>query len=277
MTVIDDPKPAAKPKAKRKPTQAVTVHQPQPPIPAPTTMLDLIGRAMTDPSVDVAKLSALLDIRDREENRALKMAEMEAESAFNAAMSAVQGKMLRVAADAANSSTKSAYATYGALDRVIRPLYTQGGFALSFNEDVGAVGADMVRVIGCVTHTAPHAKISHTREYHADIPADGKGAKGGDVMTKTHAHGSAFTYGKRYLLGMIFNIAIGRDDDGNAAGSTSGPISAEQLAQLEALAKEVNADIAKACKHLKIETLAELPAARFERAMASLEAKRVPL
>ena len=49
-----------------------------------------------------------------------------------------------------------------------------------------------------------------------------KGAKGGDVMTKTHAAGSALTYGQRYLLKMIFNIAIGSDDDGNAASSRQG-------------------------------------------------------
>jgi len=50
------------------------------------------------------------------------------------------------------------------------------------------------------------------------MPADGKGAKGGDVMTKTHAAGSAMSYGMRYLLKMIFNVAIGEnDDDGNGA------------------------------------------------------------
>ena len=37
-------------------------------------------------------------------------------------------------------------------------------------------------------------------------------------MTKTHAFGSGTSYGMRYLLKMIFNIAIGEeDDDGNAA------------------------------------------------------------
>jgi hypothetical protein len=57
----------------------------------------------------------------------------------------------------------------------------------------------------------------HERSYHIDMPADGKGAKGNDVMTKTHAVGSAVTYGRRYLLLMIFNVAIGEnDDDGNA-------------------------------------------------------------
>jgi hypothetical protein len=31
------------------------------------------------------------------------------------------------------------------------------------------------------------------------MPGDGKGAKGGDVMTKTHATGAALSYGQRYL------------------------------------------------------------------------------
>ena len=56
----------------------------------------------------------------------------------------------------------------------------------------------------------------HTRRYEAAMPADGKGAKGGDVMTKTHAFGAATSYGMRYLLKMIFNVAIGEYDlDGN--------------------------------------------------------------
>jgi hypothetical protein len=64
-----------------------------------------------------------------------------------------------------------------------------------------------------VTH-----RDGYAREYHIDMPADGKGAKGGDVMTKTHAVGSAVSYGMRYLLKMIFNVAVGEDDDdGNTA------------------------------------------------------------
>jgi hypothetical protein len=48
------------------------------------------------------------------------------------------------------------------------------------------------------------------------MPTDGKGAKGGDVMTKTHAAGAGMQYGMRYLLKGIFNVAIGEEDkDGN--------------------------------------------------------------
>jgi len=65
-----------------------------------------------------------------------------------------------------------------------------------------------------------------TRTYTCPpMPADGKGPQGAAVMSKTHATGSALTYAQRYLLKLIFNLAIGDDDDdGNsAAGMTSSP------------------------------------------------------
>jgi hypothetical protein len=279
MTIVDDPAapPPAKPKKNGK-SKDVTIQTPCPPIavaPAPPTMMDLIARAAADPTIDVAKLNALLDIRDREEERALKMADIEAEAAFNSAMAQVQSKLKRVAPDAKNDQTKSLYATYAAIDRVLKPIYTEAGFAISFNEEVGAVGPDIMRVLAYVTHTAPGAKRSHTRTYRIDVPADGKGARGGDVMTKTHAHGSATSYGKRYLLSMIFNLAVGKDDDGNAA--SGGTITADQAAELEALASEVGADLAKTCAHFEIEKISQLPADKFDRVKAGLENKRVPL
>jgi hypothetical protein len=102
-------------------------------------------------------------------------------------------------------------------DRALRPIYTKHGFSLSFDTADGAP-ADHVRVV-CRSRTA----TATSEPPHLDMPADGKGAKGGDVMTKTHAIGAAVTYGKRYLLGMIFNIAVGEDDDGNAGPGASSP------------------------------------------------------
>src|SRR5690606_13896380 len=93
-------------------------------------------------------------------------------------------------------------------------IYTSNGFALSFGTDPLDVES-VVRVTCHVSHVA-----GFTRKYAIDMPSDGKGAKGNDVMTKTHATGSATQYGMRYLLKMIFNVAIGDeyDDDGNQAG-----------------------------------------------------------
>ena len=43
-------------------------------------------------------------------------------------------------------------------------------------------------------------------------------------MTKTHAVGSAMSYGVRYLLKLVFNVAVGEDDDdGNTASGRPQP------------------------------------------------------
>jgi len=141
-----------------------------------------------------------------------KMLSRDSEMAFNGAMNKAQQAMGRIATDLTNPQTRSQYASYAALDRKVRPVYTEHGFSLSF--DTGEAAAEMVRAICHVSHEA-----GFTRTYHVDMPADGKGAKGGDVMTKTHATGAAMSYGQRYLLKYIFNIAIGEDDtDGNTNG-----------------------------------------------------------
>jgi hypothetical protein len=173
--------------------------------PEATTMMQMIQRATTDPAFDVEKLERMMAMHER-------MTAKQAEVDFNLAMSDAQSEMRPISADAENKQTRSNYATYAKLDNALRPVYTRHGFSLSFNSEPGA--ADVIRVLCYVSHRA-----GHTRTYTIDMPADGKGAKGGDVMTKTHAVGSGASYGMRYLLKMIFNVAIGEsDDDGNAAG-----------------------------------------------------------
>lgn len=171
-------------------------------------LIEVISKAAKDPAVDVDKLERLMAMHERITAR-------EAEKAFNVAMSVCQAEIKQVAPDADNPQTRSKYATYGKLDSVLRPIYTKHGFALSFGEDA-CEKPDIVRVTCIVSH-----KDGFSRKYHRDMPADGKGAKGGDVMTKTHAAGAAGSYGARYLLKGIFNVAIGEyDDDGNGANGT---------------------------------------------------------
>jgi hypothetical protein len=116
-----------------------------------------------------------------------------------------------------------------------------------------------------------------TRRYQYDVAVDTKGPKGNDVMTKTHAGGSAFSYGKRYLLLAIFNVTIGdpgrpADDDGNAAAGIH-PISQEQLAELIKLADAASADKAKFCAMMKVDSFAAIPASRYEEAVKQLNRK----
>lgn len=222
--------------------------------------VQMVERAASNPAVDVDKLERLLAMRERMDAR-------RAEDAFNAAMASAQAEMQPVRADANNPQTKSRYASYAALDRALRPLYTKHGFSLSF--DTGdAPAPEIVRVL-CYVSCA-----GHTRTYKADMPADGKGAKGGDVMTKTHAAGAAFSYGARYLLKLIFNVAVGEyDDDGNTPGRGE-TISTQQVEALRSAIMEVDADLPKFLRYMKVERLEDLLAAKFQDALAALSAKR---
>lgn len=222
-------------------------------------LIKVIERAAHSPDMDVEKMERLLAMHERIVGR-------QSEVEFNDAMNQAQSEIGRVAADKENQQTHSWYATYAALDRVLRPIYIKHGFSLSFDTDPAAP-ENTVTVLCYVSHRA-----GHTRIYRAPMPADGKGAKGGDVMTKTHAVGSAMQYGQRYLLKLIFNVAIGVDDDGNAAGTEY--ISESQAADLNALLDEVKANKTAFCKYFKINKVEELSVKALPDAIAMAEAKR---
>ncbi len=226
-------------------------------------LIDVISRAARDPSVDIDKMERLIAMKERIDAQ-------QAKAAFARAMSGTQSELRPIAADAANPQTKSKYASYAALDGAVRPIYSRHGFALSFNTSPDAP-ADMLRVTCDVMHEAGH--VAH---YSVDMPADGKGAKGGDVMTKTHATGAAMSYGQRYLLKLIFNIAVGDDKDGNSIAQT---ISVKQYDEIKKRIVEVQADEAAFIEYLKSQRaldsddLSDLAASAFQNAMSALNRK----
>ncbi len=223
-------------------------------------LLDVIARAARDPNVDIDKMERLIAMQERIQAR-------DAEVAFNQALNAAQKEMRPIAANASNPQTKSRYATFDKLDRVLRPIYTEHGFSLSFDEG-DSPKPEHVRVICYVSHV-----IGHTRTYHRDMPADGKGAKGGDVMTKTHAAGAAGSYGARYLLKGIFNVAVGEDDeDGNSVIPTINDDEFRELLHLVDVTKSNVQKLLLACG-LPDRPLRQLTLAGYERCKAALETK----
>lgn len=207
------------------------------------TIMAVIARAATDPHTDVDKLERLMAMAER-------LSARQAETSFNEAMNAAQTEMRAIAKDA--SSDKGKYASFVALDKAARPIYSAQGFSLSFDTGDGAP-ADHIRLLCYVSHRA-----GHTRTYHVDMPADGKGAKGGDVMTKTHATGAAMTYGQRYLFRLIFNLAVGEDNDGNVSGAGRGQSAAVEAATASINACNTLADL-KAWKAKNADNIMALP------------------
>ncbi len=242
------------------PSEMLPPGHPARPMTDETAALQIVRDAARDPSVDIEKMQQLMAMRR-------EIVADAAEKAFSVAMKNAQTEMRPVATDAANPQTKSRYATYAALDRVLRPIYTKHGFSLSFDE-ADSTKPDHIRVLCYVSH-----EDGHTRTYRKDMPADGKGAKGGDVMTKTHAAGAAASYGMRYLLKGIFNVAIGEDDrDGNAPIDRS-TVSPEQVERLQRLIVSAGADLRRFLDLGGIERLEDMHVADFDDAVRLLKQK----
>ena len=222
----------------------------------PAAIMQAIQSAAANPDVDIDKMERLWDMHKQ-------LVESQNEAAFNNAMTEAQSEMERIGADASNPQTRSQYASYAAIDRVLRPIYTKHRFALSFDTGEGAP-PEYVRVVCNVSHGGGYSK-----SYHIDMPADGKGAKGGDVMTKTHAVGAGMSYGMRYLLKMIFNVAVGEDDvDGNQPIET---ITKDQAKNIVALIKEAGTDKARFLKWCKSESIEEIAVTKYARCVKKLE------
>jgi hypothetical protein len=132
----------------------------------------------------------------------------------------MQVKLQKIQKKGYNKETKSWFARSGDVDDAIQTLLDEEHMTLSFRPEVSDK-PDNVLIVGTL------ALGAFTKEYPLDMPADGKGAKGGGVMSRTHATGAAITYGKRYLKNMIFDLRFEEnDDDGNGAGELSNAIKA---------------------------------------------------
>lgn len=181
----------------------------QPQAPAPITsaaaLLTVIARAAADPAVDVSKMERLLAMQQQVMAR-------ENEEVYSRAMEAAQREMPQVPKDAINPQTNSRYARLETLNAAIVPIYTKHGFSLSYGtEDCPVAGS--VRITCKVRHNGGHSEI-----HKLDLPLDILGPKGNQNKTNVHGYGSTLSYGRRYLSMLVFNVATGEDDDGNAAG-----------------------------------------------------------
>lgn len=221
------------------------------------SLMSAIIAAGSTPGVNVENVERMMAMYERLEAK-------KAERAFNDAMTDAQTEMRPVAADANNPQTKSKYATYHALDKALRPIYTKYGFSPSYDTD-DSPKPDHIRVLCYLSH-----RSGHTRTYKVDMPCDGKGAKGGDVMTKTHAAGAAMSYGQRYLLKGMFNITIGEDDDGNGASDQHGNISDDQAQTIRDLIARYDGDIEALCKYMGVEAVPDIQKKDYNKAITAI-------
>ena len=210
-------------------------------------ILSVIERMALDPHIDPDRIERFIDLKERMENRA-------AERAYNGAFAAMQPELPAIAKRGMGHNNTQ-YAKWEDIQDGILPVISRNGFGLSFKI---SQNGDIVTVTATLLH-----KDGHKESTDFQTPSD-KGPGRNNIQ----AIGSAISYGKRYAACALLNIRVaGEDDDGHRAGVAK-LISPEQLAQLRSLIDATGTDIPRFCAYHKIDALPDLPAARFNDAIA---------
>lgn len=222
------------------------------------TPMQMILSAVQNSS-DLEKVEKLLALQERWEAN-------EARKAYAKAFSIAQANILPVVKKKFNNQTKSNYADLANIIETAQPIYTKEGFSVTFNEG-DCLKEGHARILADVLHCK-----GHKEQYHLDIPLDGTGIKGNANMTPIHGKASAVSYGKKYLMCMIWNIPTA-DDDGNKGSGKLKTINEKQLSTLLDLlcAKELTES--GLIRFLKIDKLEDLPESRYMEAVAAINAK----
>lgn len=228
-------------------------------------MVSMLERIIMDPSIPIDRLERAIAMKERMEDRAREDQARQAEQDYFTAMSRCQAELPVVTKTQKNTHTKSTYADLAAIETQAMPIIHRHGFGVSFQPDgYGDKGA--LRIRWEISHEA-----GHSRNGIAEIPLDAAGSQGTVNKTGIQAFGSTATYGRRYLLCMLFNISTGDDNDGNAVKSDDAPISEEQLTEIVELIEAVEADSAKFARFMKVDRIADLPSSQFQRAVNELK------
>lgn len=225
--------------------------------PEPTGMVAMMERLALNPDLPVDKLEKLLDMQ-------IRVREIEAEQAYSAAMARVQATLPTVARDRLNTHTNSKYSRLETIAKAIKPIYTAEGFSISFSE-APSPKENHIRVVGVLRH-----KDGHKTEHYADVAIDLTGINGTTNKTMTHAEGSSFSYGRRYVTCLAFDVSTGDDNDGNGAAET---ITAEQVERLRAMMTEFGVEEPKFLEALQLPRLEDMPSAGFNAARIALKAR----
>jgi hypothetical protein len=195
-------------------------------------LLNAIIVLAKDPAVDVAKLSALMDMQERMEGR-------QAVVEFNQAFARMEPLLPRVKKNGEvwypvnknqpDGPKKKAFnfARWEDVDDAIRPLLRDHGFHLMFNTTQRAGDGGGVIVTGKLKHVGGHEEVASFA-----LPLDTSGGK-----SNLQGYASSTSFGQRYCAKLLLNIVFeGEDDDGVAGGQKF--ITDEQAAELRAMTKE---------------------------------------
>lgn len=241
---------------KKMENQAVTRIAPQD-APALTPM-DMIDRAVQQ-GAGVETLEKLMALQERwEKNQARK--------AFDEAMAAAKSeipvimKNREVDFTSAKGRTNYRHEDLAGIARIVDPVLARHG--LSYRFRTSSEPGQPVTVTCIVSH-----RLGHSEENTLAAGRDESGNK-----NSIQAVGSTITYLQRYSLKAALGLAASDDDDGRAVNNN--PINSDQVKIILDLIAETKADEARFLKWARCEKVEDLPAGKFDDAVAMLNAKK---
>jgi len=223
-----------------------------------TDTLALIERMAVNPQVDAAKMGQLVDLQ-------IKIMDKQAEIDFNSALAQMKPLLPRIEKNGTISFTdrngierSTPHARYEDIQEAIEPFLSDAGFSLSFDTQYQK---DAPVIYKC---TLSH-KNGYSKTISMPLPLDSSGSK-----NALQAGGSTISYGKRYLVGMMFDLIIkGADDDGQG-----GAITEEQAKEINDGLKATNSDIKRFLEHMKAESVDKIRLVDYKKAMNLIESKK---
>jgi hypothetical protein len=224
-------------------------------------IISMIERMASDPDVDISRLEKILELRQRVKNE-------NAKAAFDSAFALMQPELPVISEKGeikVGNDVRGRYAKWEDIGDAIMPILAQHGFSLRHRVHQSDA---KVTVTGILSH-----KDGHAEETAVTLPIDASGSK-----NAVQAIGSSVSYGQRYTARALLNIRsrFGGDaamDDDGVKGGGAATITPDQIGEIVELSDSVGADQAKFLAFFKIERLADMPAKRFDEAVALLQRK----
>lgn len=220
------------------------------------SIMEVISRAASNPATDVDKLERLLGMYER-------VKATEAKAAYFTALSAMQDELPIIQERGEikiGSGPGQKYALWEDINKAIKPILKDHGFALSFRT---GLTDNKITVTGVLSHSA-----GHSEETTIHLPSDTSGSK-----NAVQAVGSSTSYGKRYTASALLNLTSSGDDDDGKSGGAGGAITEDQADHIYRLIKDARADTKAFCDHFKIAMVPDLPASKYTDAVTALNTK----
>ncbi len=251
-------------------------------VPQHQNLLAALFSAISDPTVDPAKVHVLLDARDRLMKEQAKVEFFSAYIDLQSELPSIRqdGKLDQGTTKTGRAGVATRFATFQNINAITKPILAKRRFGMLLLPDVPAEGSGIIirGQLGYVCETQ-YGKFVHVESCVIPVPPEVSGGK-----NAAQGVGSSLSYGKRYgaiaLLNLVSHAPEDADDDAGRKrrpapadrgdqAAEGAKLSADDVKKLRAAIEFCGVSDAAFCKHYSIAKVDDLPASALADALAA--------